>query len=496
MGILETLFPELEQAQDPRKIYPWQKAQPDQNAAPIVPQPAQPDPRYPREADSGLSMRGAALASPPSPPPANNAPAPVPVGIQPTPQPKPATQPVPIGPQPAQVPGAAVNTPAMAPPPPPAAKPTFGNKATAVALGALSGVPAAQNYIKGVEQAPIQDYDKEAARGRQQVTDIQTADKSAADLAQTQAQTSIALSQEQRNAAAPPKAPADPKTVDTGDGVFQYNDATGRYDIRVGGPKKAAGEDKFRGVPVSDVLDEIKSDTQKYPNGDIYSNRVKAAEAIMRGEANAKREPPQPQRELMAVPQQDGSSKMMEVGSGSTIPAGAQKASDYGKKSAPTADEIRRADISNNLTENLDALDDIATRRPELFGKLSGRWTQLKGWAGTDDADVAKLRTIHEQLGIAQISAHGMRSGAQIESAAESIMNGYKNGANAIHASTQAARRSVQTFKDDVERKEGARGATNSGKDFGSAEGKAEGSKGTMPDGTKVIVQGGRIISQ
>jgi hypothetical protein len=127
-------------------------------------------------------------------------------------------------------------------------------------------------------------------------------------------------------------------------------------------------------------------------------------------------------------------------------------ASSQGK---PTADEQRRADLAENLTENLNALDDIAKRRPELFGPLAGRWAELKQKFGTDDADLAQLQVIEHQVGMAQISAHGMRSAQGIESAAQSIMNNLHNGAGAVLASTQAVRNSIKTFTQDVEKKTG-----------------------------------------
>lgn len=111
-----------------------------------------------------------------------------------------------------------------------------------------------------------------------------------------------------------------------------------------------------------------------------------------------------------------------------------------------TADEQRRADLATNLNENLGALEDIATRRPELFGPVQGRITGLKIAAGTSDPDVAKLETIKHQIGMAQISAHGMRSAHGIEGAASSILNNFYNSPDAIKGSIGAARDSVKTF--------------------------------------------------
>lgn len=126
------------------------------------------------------------------------------------------------------------------------------------------------------------------------------------------------------------------------------------------------------------------------------------------------------------------------------------------KLNKPTADEQRRADLAENLNENLNALEDIVNRRPELFGAVNGRVTQLRGFLGSDDSDVAALQTIQHQLGMAQISAHGMRSSHGIEGASNSILNSFKNGPDAVKSSIKAARNSVQTFTNDLANKGGA----------------------------------------
>jgi hypothetical protein len=117
----------------------------------------------------------------------------------------------------------------------------------------------------------------------------------------------------------------------------------------------------------------------------------------------------------------------------------------------PTADEQRRADLAGNLEENLQTLEEIVNRRgDELFGPIAGRMTRLKASFGSNDPDIGTLGTIKHQLGMAQISAHGMRSAQGIEGAATSILNNLKNGPDAVRASIKAARNSVQTFKADV----------------------------------------------
>jgi len=177
------------------------------------------------------------------------------------------------------------------------------------------------------------------------------------------------------------------------------------------------------------------------------------------------------------------------------------------KAGKPTADEQRRSDLSENLNENLNTLEDIVKRRPDLFGSVKGRATSLREWLGSSDPDIATLETIKHQIGMAQISAHGMRSAQGIDGAAESIFNNFKNGPQAMLASINAVRNSVKTFSGDVERARNDSGKKNSNAsatspapaksaDLGDAAGKPEGSTGTLPDGTKVKVVKGRIIRQ
>lgn len=124
-----------------------------------------------------------------------------------------------------------------------------------------------------------------------------------------------------------------------------------------------------------------------------------------------------------------------------------------------TPDEQRRADLSTNLEENLGKLEDIARRRPELFGPLAGRVTGVRQWVGTDDPDVASLKNIEEQTGLAMVGAHAMRNAQHAEKAAQSITGANKNTAAALLAPNgpiATARQSIQTFKEDAQRRRNA----------------------------------------
>jgi hypothetical protein len=160
-----------------------------------------------------------------------------------------------------------------------------------------------------------------------------------------------------------------------------------------------------------------------------------------------------------------------------------------------TADEQRRADLANNMSENLDQLEDILKRRPELFGAMHGRMTQLKGLIGTGDPDVAKLNAIREYLGMASVGAHAMRNAQHVGAAADAVIAGFHNSPDATRAAVQAARSSIRTFQQDVER--GQRGGAGSRQnDLGAAPpGASEGSiVRNRATGQRGRVMNGRII--
>lgn len=169
----------------------------------------------------------------------------------------------------------------------------------------------------------------------------------------------------------------------------------------------------------------------------------------------------------------DGNPVLFNAKTGQTKapPAGLEKSGTFAKNAKPTADEQRRADLAENLNENLGTLRDIVTRRPELFGPLAGRWAELKQKFGSDDPDLATLQTIEHQIGMAQISAHGMRSAQGIQAAGDSILNHLHSGPHGVIAAIDAAQNSVKTFSGDVENKGKPKGGgQNSGPAVGAIE--------------------------
>ena len=157
--------------------------------------------------------------------------------------------------------------------------------------------------------------------------------------------------------------------------------------------------------------------------------------------------PQRPQQQLAVGP--DG--KVLEVKPGMTLPQGAKTLSGDLAGAKPNAEELKRAEMAENVNENLDKLEEIVKRRPDLFGPVAGRMTEARMWAGSNDPDVGVLKTIHDNLGMAAQSAHSMRSAQHVETSANSVLNGFKNGPDAVLASAKALRDSVKTFTKDVQ---------------------------------------------
>jgi hypothetical protein len=157
------------------------------------------------------------------------------------------------------------------------------------------------------------------------------------------------------------------------------------------------------------------------------------------------------------------------------------------KLEEPTVDETRRADLARNMRENLESLEEIATRRPDLFGPLAGRLTTLRQAVGTDDPDVAKLRAIHEYLGMASVGAHAMRNAQHVGAAADAIMASFTNSPKAMLAAIEEGKKSTQTFLDDEQRR-GNKAMERKAAKEGTAEGgetvnviAPNGTPGTIP---------------
>lgn len=209
------------------------------------------------------------------------------------------------------------------------------------------------------------------------------------------------------------------------------------------------------------------------PQEQAYQDYIKQGLTPAQAYEKVREQAPKPSKTLMLVPQPDGSSKAVEVTPGTVVPKGAETPPEFGKANQPTADEQRRADLARNMNENLDQLEEILNRRPNLFGWFSGRMTEAQGAIGTSDPDIAALKTIKEQMGMAMVGAHAMRNAQHVEAAGNAIVNSYHNSAGAVKNAIAKARQSLQTFISDAQKGTGGavtsqRGGTSGGETGGA----------------------------
>ena len=87
---------------------------------------------------------------------------------------------------------------------------------------------------------------------------------------------------------------------------------------------------------------------------------------------------------------------------------------------------------------------------PELFGKVSGRYTNTRQMAGTNDAAIVDLGIEVHNMAVASAGIHGQRGQAAVESYEKDILNKFHNSAEATVSGLNEISGSVQTFIDDA----------------------------------------------
>jgi hypothetical protein len=236
------------------------------------------------------------------------------------------------------------------------------------------------------------------------------------------------------------------KPAQTDKQIHAYVGADGKQHVIMLKPDNTTYDQVYGDVNQKDPAAKTQTPEQQFI-ADFMGKHPKAGIGdAVKAYSAATQKPEREPKQLGVAP--DGT--VIELRPGMKIPQGTQSVSGELKGSKPTADEQRRADLAKNLNENFDKLEDILKRRPELFGPMAGRLTSLKNTFGTSDPDIAALETIKHQVGMAQISAHGMRSAQGIEGAAQSLLNNFNNSPAAMMGGINAARQSVGTFIDDA----------------------------------------------
>jgi hypothetical protein len=115
-----------------------------------------------------------------------------------------------------------------------------------------------------------------------------------------------------------------------------------------------------------------------------------------------------------------------------------------------SADEKKKAELSENVVFNANNIASILARRPDLVGAVAGRFTSLDAMAGTNDPDITALQQDMHNIAIANVGIHGMRANDAVHDVERNILNSFRNGPRAIGGALKSTADSVQTFIDNA----------------------------------------------
>jgi hypothetical protein len=118
----------------------------------------------------------------------------------------------------------------------------------------------------------------------------------------------------------------------------------------------------------------------------------------------------------------------------------------------PGSERLKRSDLTYNTIHNGQQLQDIISRRPDLFGKFAGRFSTFNEAIGTDDKDLAQLAIIGHNYALASNGMHGVRSAEAVAKTEKDLLNQYRNSPEATIAAITAGMQSGQTFIDAANR--------------------------------------------
>jgi len=108
----------------------------------------------------------------------------------------------------------------------------------------------------------------------------------------------------------------------------------------------------------------------------------------------------------------------------------------------------RKAELGENIAFNANEINSILARRPDIVGKIGGRVTGVEQLTGNNDADISAIGTAVHNLAMANSSVHGFRSNEGVKDTEGKILNGFKNGPQAVGGALNEVTGSVQTFID------------------------------------------------
>jgi hypothetical protein len=115
-----------------------------------------------------------------------------------------------------------------------------------------------------------------------------------------------------------------------------------------------------------------------------------------------------------------------------------------------TSMRLNKADLSQNVQLNAANASKMIDEHPDLFGKISGRFTNVAQMTGTDDPAIVQLGIQIHNMAVASAGIHGQRGQAAVEAYEKDILNKFHNSPEATKAALTELSGSVQTFIDDA----------------------------------------------
>lgn len=117
------------------------------------------------------------------------------------------------------------------------------------------------------------------------------------------------------------------------------------------------------------------------------------------------------------------------------------------------ADYSKAGRLGQSVVSNGQEIINILHDHPDLVGRLKGLGSQFENYVGISDNDpLAALIADVDQLSIANLGAHSVRSSDLVQKQEEQATNNFKNDPSSIEAFVRARMRSNQQFVDEAKR--------------------------------------------
>lgn len=130
---------------------------------------------------------------------------------------------------------------------------------------------------------------------------------------------------------------------------------------------------------------------------------------------------------------------------------GADKQVDKDGKPLPTVADKNRASLAHVANDNINQIEDIVNRRPELFGAGGGRVSNIDQMIGSNDPDLVAVGNAVHNFAMANAGIHGSRSHENVRDAENEFINNMKSGPQGIRGAITSNRQNLKSIIDRVE---------------------------------------------